>query len=78
MYTCKNSINLLLEFLDGEISEEEEAHLHEHLSGCPPCVDFFKTYRATPGLVKKALVEKMPSGLAAKLTDYLRARCTKK
>ena len=31
MYNCKDSINLLLDFLDGEMSPEEEEHLQEHL-----------------------------------------------
>ena len=77
MFTCKDSIHHLLDFLDGEISPAEEEHLHEHLAGCPPCVDFLKTYRATPPLVKRALGEKMPKDLAEKLTGFLRERCKK-
>ncbi len=53
MYTCKDSINLLLDFLDGEIPPEEAKHLREHLSGCAPCMDFLRTYRATPGLCRR-------------------------
>jgi anti-sigma factor RsiW len=77
MFTCKESINLLLDFLEGEMSAEEEARLEEHLSGCPPCVDFLKTYRATPSLCRKALDRKMPTELACKLTDFLRSRIKK-
>ena len=77
MFTCKESIDLLLAFLDGEMPEDEERHLNEHLSGCPPCVDFLRTYRATPSLCKRALGRKMPSELASKLTDFLRERCKK-
>ncbi len=74
MYTCKDSISLLLNFLDGELSQEETQHLREHLQGCAPCVDFLRTYRATPGLCRKALAQKMPQEVSAKLTDFLRAR----
>ena len=74
MYTCKESINLLLEFLDGELPVDEARHLKEHLSGCAPCVDFLRTYRATPGLCKRALVERMPAELSGKLTEFLRSR----
>jgi anti-sigma factor RsiW len=74
MYTCKDSISLLLNFLDGELSSEETQHLREHLQGCAPCVDFLRTYRATPGLCRKALAQKMPQEVSAKLTDFLRAR----
>lgn len=74
MYTCKDSINLLLDFLDGELTPEDTQHLREHLQGCSPCVDFLRTYRATPGLCKKALVQKMPQEMSTKLTDFLRSK----
>jgi anti-sigma factor RsiW len=74
MYTCKDSINLLQSMLDGELSPEETRHLREHLAGCAPCVDFLRTYRATPGLCRKALAQKMPQEVSAKLTEFLRAR----
>lgn len=74
MYNCKDSISLLLNFLDGELSQEETQHLREHLQGCAPCVDFLRTYRATPGLCKKALAARMPQEVSEKLTEYLRSK----
>ncbi|GEL70234.1 MULTISPECIES: anti-sigma factor family protein [Myxococcus] len=74
MYNCKDSINLLLQFLDGEMSPEDTQHLREHLRGCSPCVDFLRTYRATPGLCKKALAAKMPKEVSEKLTEFLRSK----
>ena len=38
MFKCKDSIDSLLPFLEGEMSPEEEEHLRTHLNGCPPCV----------------------------------------
>ncbi|HEX4621172.1 MAG TPA: zf-HC2 domain-containing protein [Myxococcaceae bacterium] len=79
MFTCKNSIvDHLLEFLDGEMSEELEKQLIEHLEGCPPCQDYVRTYRATPGLCKRAWAKKMPDGLSGKLTEFLRAKIPQK
>lgn len=74
MYTCKDSINLLLDYLDGELTPEDTQHLREHLQGCSPCVDFLRTYRATPGLCKKALAQKMPQEMSSKLTEFLRSK----
>ncbi len=74
MYTCKDTINLLVDLLDGEMSPEEAQHLREHLQGCAPCVDFLRTYRATPGLCRRALAQQMPKEVASKLTDFLRSR----
>jgi anti-sigma factor (TIGR02949 family) len=77
MFTCKESIDLLLNFLDGEMPEEEAKHLEEHLAACPPCVDFLRTYRATPVLCRRALQKQMPRELSDRLTDFLRQKCKK-
>jgi anti-sigma factor RsiW len=77
MYTCKDSISLLMDYLDGELTPEDAQHLKEHLQGCTPCVDFLRTYRATPGVCKKALAHKMPQEMSTKLTEFLRAKCNK-
>jgi anti-sigma factor RsiW len=74
MYTCEDTINLLLDYLDGEMPPEEARHLKEHLSGCAPCIDFLRTYRATPGLCRRALAREMPLEVSVKLTEFLRTR----
>ena len=74
MLNCKESIDLLLSYLDGELPENEARALEEHLSLCPPCIEFVRGYQQTPGLCRKALARKMPEELAGKLNDFLRAR----
>ncbi|MFZ5470357.1 MAG: anti-sigma factor family protein [Myxococcota bacterium] len=77
MYTCKDSISLLMTLLDGEVSAEEERNLEEHLQACPPCVEFMRTYRATPAMCRTALAAKMPEELCHRLTEFLRSKCKK-
>ena len=77
MFTCKESVDLLMNFLDGTLAPEEEAHLREHFEACPPCVDFLRTYRATPSLCKRALAKQMPSEVSEKLKDFLKAKLHK-
>ena len=74
MFTCKDSIHKLLEYVDGELSDAQAVELSEHLRACPPCVDFMKTYRATPQLARRALVNEMPSELVSKLKAFLRTK----
>ncbi len=74
MYTCQDAINLLLDYLDGEMPGEVAAELREHLSGCEPCEEFLHSYRATPGLCRQAMRAKMPQEVAQRLTEFLRAR----
>ena len=78
MFTCKDSIDHLVHFLDGELSAEDEAHLQEHLGGCPPCVDFVNTYRATSGMARRALVKKMPAEVGTALQAFLRSKLAAK
>jgi anti-sigma factor RsiW len=71
--TCKESIALMLEYLDGGLGDDLRAKLEEHLGDCTPCEEFLASYRATPSLCKKALLaRKMPEAVAQKLTDFLR------
>ncbi len=68
----------LVHFLDGELSPEDEAHLQEHLGGCPPCVDFVNTYRATSGMCRQALVKSMPAEVGAGSQAFLRTKLAAK
>ena len=77
MFCCKDSIHRLLDFLDGELSPAEASALQQHLDACPPCKDFMVTYRATPGMCKKALAKKMPEELSMKLSEFLKNRIAK-
>ena len=75
MFTCKESIDLLLDYLDGTMSDEQARHLEEHLAACPPCIDFLRTYRATPSLCRRALQKQMPEELSQRLKEFLRQKC---
>ena len=72
MPTCEEHLQRLLAFLDGDMDAREAKELEEHLSDCPPCGDFMKSYRATPGLCRKHLVKQMPHQLADHLKTFLR------
>lgn len=78
MFNCKESIHRLLDFLEGDLTPEEQAALREHFEGCSPCVEFLETYRATPKLCREHLVRKMPDQMAGKLTDFLRTKLSQK
>lgn len=75
--TCKDCVDTLRAYLDGEMTPEDEAHLKAHLGDCPPCVEFMNSYRDTPGLCRKALASRMPEELSRKIKDYLRAKVAK-
>lgn len=45
--TCKQLVEFLAEYLDGEMDESMRAQFEQHVDMCPPCKDYLKTYRET-------------------------------
>ncbi len=74
LFSCKDCVNVLRSYLDGEMTPEDEAHLKSHLAECPPCVDFLESYKATPVLCRKALAQRMPEEMSLRLKAFLREK----
>lgn len=77
MTTCRETIDELLEYLEGGLSPEARAKLDAHFSGCQPCEEFLATYRETTKLCRNALAARMPTEFAAKLGELLRGEIKK-
>ena len=45
--SCRDIIDHLDAYLSGEQAAGIRAEFERHLSACPPCVDYLKTYEAT-------------------------------
>jgi anti-sigma factor RsiW len=72
MTTCRDSLELLLEYAEGTLPDDVRQRLEAHFSDCQPCDAFLKTYRATPELCRKALAATMPEGVSRRLAAFLR------
>lgn len=44
--TCRQLIDSLMAYLDGELDERQSAALRRHLDVCPSCVNYTKSYRS--------------------------------
>lgn len=75
--TCKECIDLLLDYVEGELPLDIRTRLEAHMGDCEPCDHFLKTYRATPGLCRRALAAQMPEDVVKKLNDFLRTQMKK-
>lgn len=69
---CERCIELFVEYTDGEMDPEQVARLEEHLSDCPPCLDFLKSYKKTGPVCKEALKREMPPSMKSSLSQFLR------
>lgn len=45
--TCREVLEFLMAYLDGELPTQERAMFEEHLSICPSCQSYLQSYRDT-------------------------------
>jgi anti-sigma factor RsiW len=55
---------MLSEYLDLELPPEACREMEDHLSGCPPCVEFTQSLRQTIALCRGYQVSEMPGPLS--------------
>jgi anti-sigma factor (TIGR02949 family) len=71
--TCKECLESLQLFVDGEASQEQENHFKRHLDECLPCYNFYNLEKC----VKEALQNKIeqrpvPPSLADKIRTQIK------
>ena len=71
---CASGVELLMDYLEGELSAEVRAAIDAHVAGCARCVAFVDTYRATPEILRRATVASLPGDLEAELMRAVRGR----
>jgi hypothetical protein len=64
-------VDLIGEYVEGTLPPEKAKALEDHLSYCPPCITFLRTYKATRGLCRKAMAREMPAELMNSLQTFL-------
>ena len=75
MLTCRELIDFLAAYLDGELAPEARADFEAHLSVCPHCVDYLASYREAIRLGKRACEPdaELPADLPPALVDAILA-----
>ena len=48
--TCREMVEFLMAYLDGELPEGQRESFDQHLRDCPPCEVYLDTYRRTVDL----------------------------
>jgi anti-sigma factor RsiW len=51
--TCRDLIELLIDYVSDELPPERRQYLEQHLSLCPPCLAYLETYRLTIKLTRQ-------------------------
>jgi anti-sigma factor RsiW len=76
--SCRELVEIVTDYLDGALSDEETARFEAHLAVCGPCVEYVDQVRTTARLADVAAVElqRHPDRMAllAAFRDFQRAR----
>lgn len=75
MLTCREVVEFLNDYLDGELSEDRRREFERHLADCPDCTAYLETYRLTVELSKGALASPAEEVFDARLVAAVLAAC---
>lgn len=63
MISCKEAIEKLWAYIDGELSEQEHGQVHDHLEVCQACYPQYNFQRAFREFVGQHTRQPVPPGL---------------
>lgn len=67
MADCNETLREIYEYLDGELTHEEKAKLHQHLEECQPCFEAFDFEAELREVIRKRCTENVPDSLRNKV-----------
>lgn len=74
--TCREFLDFLWAYLSSEVTDAQRAEFEYHLSGCPSCVAYMKSYQKTVELGKAAFEgtdEPLPDDVPDELVEAILA-----
>ena len=69
---CRECIDLLADYVDGQLPRHKAELLKWHIDGCPPCVAFVNTYRGTVDAARRLRETTLPPELRERLIAFLK------
>lgn len=69
--TCARGVELLGDYLEGALSAAVKEEIERHVGGCARCLAFVASYRETPGMLREATAEEIPSGTKRRLEAFV-------
>jgi anti-sigma factor RsiW len=73
-FDCDEVIQLLTDYVDGELDSTAKIGLEVHFSNCKNCDAFLKTFQVTIKLTGYFSCEEIPPDVSERLHNFLAAR----
>lgn len=71
--TCRELVDFLMAYLDGDLPAAQRQLFEEHLIECAHCVAYVRSYRDSVALAKACADEPVPSEVPAELVAAITA-----
>ena len=71
---CKQIADLLLAYINDELSPRRKRDFQQHLKICPDCVNFLKTYKKTIQATSTLYPEEIPSKVQDNIWQFIRRK----
>ena len=71
MSDCNETLQELYLYLDGQLTDNDRAHILHHLDGCSPCLEAYDFEAELRIVVKNRCVEQVPDALRARIAQAL-------
>jgi anti-sigma factor RsiW len=71
MITCREFVAVLFAYICGELSQDHEERIQQHLDTCPRCVTYKETYQTTILLAQKLPDHPLPTPCEQRLRANL-------
>ncbi|MEC7641829.1 MAG: anti-sigma factor [Nitrospinota bacterium] len=79
MICCKECLELLHSYLEGDLEPKIHEALNEHFDDCPPCIAFLQTFKSTSTVCRDNLkLTDIPEEVQVKLRAFLNEKTGKK
>jgi predicted anti-sigma-YlaC factor YlaD len=79
MICCKECLDLLSDYMDGDLDPQISADLEEHFQDCPPCIAFLNTFKTSTKLCRDTLRQvDIPEAVQSKMKEFIAQQKQKK
>lgn len=70
-FNCRECVELLTDYLEGNLDQNTKQRLDDHLSACAPCINFVKTFEKSTDITK--LLREQRVDVPAEVQDRLKS-----